>query len=88
MSGRQCDLCSELEKGDTLYKSGDWDGGMGFEYIHNIQYCPLCGKQLTTYKERLAKKKHEDTDPCDICVRDCDACRMCGVTLENEGECE
>ena len=41
-----CDLCSNLEKGDTLYQSSDWDGGIGFDYIWNIQYCPKCGRRL------------------------------------------
>lgn len=41
-----CDLCSNLEKGDTLYQSSDWDGGIGFDYIRDIQYCPKCGRRL------------------------------------------
>ena len=24
----------------------DWDGGIEFNYIRNIHYCPLCGKKL------------------------------------------
>lgn len=42
-----CDLCSNLEKGDTLYQSSDWDGGIGFDYIREIQFCPKCGRRLT-----------------------------------------
>ena len=41
-----CDLCSNLEKGDTLYQYSDWDGGIGFDYIHNIKFCPMCGRML------------------------------------------
>lgn len=41
-----CDLCSNLEKGDTLYQSSDWDGGIGFDYIRDIQFCPKCGRRL------------------------------------------
>ena len=41
-----CDLCSNLEKGDTLYQYSDWDGGIGFDYIRDIQYCPKCGRRL------------------------------------------
>lgn len=62
----ECALCQELEKGDTLYKSGDWDGGISFDYIRDIQYCPVCGKVLTTWKERLAKRKREADEPSDV----------------------
>ena len=47
-----CKLCEELEPGDTLYKSNSWDNGIGYEYINNIQYCPICGKPLLTDKEK------------------------------------
>lgn len=41
-------VCREygLEKGDTLYISTSWDGGIGFDYIHHIKFCPVCGKEL------------------------------------------
>ena len=39
-----------LEKGDTLYISADWDGGIGFDYIHNIKFCPVCGKELPEWR--------------------------------------
>lgn len=55
----ECALCQELEKGDTLYKSNDWDGGIGFDYIRDIQYCPICGKALTTWKERRRAVRSE-----------------------------
>ena len=42
---RCCDYHG-LEQGDTLYISSDWDGGIGFDYIRNIKYCPVCGKKL------------------------------------------
>ena len=45
-----CDLCKDLEKGDTLYQSSSWDGGVGYDYIHNIQYCPKCGRKLEEWK--------------------------------------
>ena len=43
-----CDLCKSygIEDGDTLYISADWDGGIGFDYIRNIHYCPICGRRL------------------------------------------
>lgn len=47
-------VCDEyaMEPGDTLYISADWDGGIGFDYIRNIQYCPVCGKKLEEYHAR------------------------------------
>jgi len=41
-----CDFCSEHEAGDTLYTMTSWDGGIGFDYINDIKYCPLCGRKL------------------------------------------
>lgn len=43
-----CDVCRYhgLEDGGTLYISADWDGGIGFDYIRNIHYCPVCGRRL------------------------------------------
>ena len=41
-----CDICEGLYEGDTLYKSSDWDGGIGFDYIREIKYCPVCGRRL------------------------------------------
>lgn len=43
-----CSLCKDygLEKGDTLYKWSDWDGGIGFDYIRPVRFCPLCGREL------------------------------------------
>lgn len=42
----ECDACTNLLEGDTLYRMSDWDGGIGFDYIRNIQYCPVCGRKL------------------------------------------
>ena len=44
---KRCEFCSNHTKGDTLYEESSWDGGIGFDYIHNIKFCPLCGKELT-----------------------------------------
>lgn len=43
-----CDVCrnGNLEEGDTLYKSSDWDGGIGFDYIRDIRFCPICGRKM------------------------------------------
>lgn len=46
-----CEFCENHEDGDTLYETSDWDGGIGFDYIRDIHYCPICGKKLK--KERL-----------------------------------
>ena len=46
-----CEFCENHEEGDTLYDMSDWDGGIGFDYIRDIHYCPICGKKLK--KERL-----------------------------------
>ena len=46
-----CEFCENHEESDTLYNMSDWDGGIEFNYIRNIQYCPICGKKLK--KERL-----------------------------------
>ena len=35
-----------LEKGDILYRPVDWDGGIAFDSIKDIKYCPCCGKEL------------------------------------------
>ena len=41
-----CEFCQNHEQGDTLYEPSDWDGGIGFDYIRDIKYCPLCGAML------------------------------------------
>lgn len=42
----ECEFCQNHEQGDTLYEPSDWDGGIGFDYIRDIKYCPLCGAML------------------------------------------
>lgn len=42
----KCEFCESHYKGDTLYESADWDGGIGYDFIRDIKYCPLCGKEL------------------------------------------
>lgn len=41
-----CDFCRQHECGDKLYESSDWDGGIGFDYIRDIRFCPICGREL------------------------------------------
>lgn len=43
-----CPLCehNELEYGDTLYKYTSWDGGVGYDYVMPVRFCPLCGREL------------------------------------------
>lgn len=62
-----CYICENLEAGDTLYASSDWDGGLGFDYIRDIQYCPVCGRKLAEQTEpsleqfRVGLEYHTDT---------------------------
>ena len=42
----ECWFCSTHEAGDTLYEDSSWDGGIGFDYIRDIKYCPICGRRL------------------------------------------
>ena len=51
----------DLEKGDTLYICSSWDGGVQYEYIEDIQFCPVCGKELPPEASRL-RRLHERTD--------------------------
>ena len=48
MEENKCPLCRKygIEKGDRLYRVSYPDTGIDFEEITNIQYCPLCGKEL------------------------------------------
>ena len=43
-----CPLCKydELERGDTLYQSNSWDGGICYDSIWPVRFCPLCGREL------------------------------------------
>ena len=56
-----CEVCRyyALEQGDTLYRFTSWDGGVGYDYINNIRYCPVCGKELP----REGAKTEEDSEP-------------------------
>ena len=49
----ECEFCQNHEQGDTLYDLSDWDGGIGFDYIRDIKYCPLCGRMLNAEGERV-----------------------------------
>lgn len=42
-----CSFCANHCKDDTLYESSSWDGGIGFDYIRDIKYCPICGRTLS-----------------------------------------
>ena len=70
-----CEFCQNHEQGDTLYEPSDWDGGIGFDYIRDIKYCPLCGKKLNSEDESTISKMEQVEDepqmnPCDGCVCD------------------
>ena len=49
----ECKTCEELEQGDRLYVFGEDDIGISFNKIEGIQYCPVCGKKLLSFKEKL-----------------------------------
>ena len=44
---RYCEFCRNHEDGEM----SDWDGGIGFDYIRDIHYCPICGKELKKYDQ-------------------------------------
>jgi len=41
-----CEFCANHCKDDTLYERSSYDGGVGFDYIRDIKFCPICGKEL------------------------------------------
>lgn len=43
---KSCEMCKSLESGNMLYQLSDWDGGIGFKYIHDIRFCPVCGREI------------------------------------------
>lgn len=45
-SKTMCGFCEDHSKGDTLYERRSYDGGIDFEYIENIKFCPICGREL------------------------------------------
>ena len=47
-----CSTCKSLENGDTLYLVSDFGGEIGYTYIGDIKYCPVCGKRLDIGKEK------------------------------------
>ena len=49
----ECKICEELEQGDRLYVLGEDDIGIFFSKIEDIQYCPVCGNKLLSFKEKL-----------------------------------
>lgn len=53
----KCKTCEELEQGDRLYVFGEDDVGISFNKIEYIQYCPVCGKKLLSFKEKLRQCK-------------------------------
>ena len=58
-----CEFCQNHEQGDTLYEPSDWDGGIGFDYIRDIKYCPLCGKKLNSEDESTISKMEQVDKP-------------------------
>lgn len=68
-----CNFCRNHEEGDTLYESSDWDGGIGFDYICDIKFCPICGSKLRGEEEEEPVKE-------DI-IKDC---RTCGFGHYND----
>lgn len=36
----------EWEEGETFYFSSSWDGGIEYNYINNVKFCPVCGRKL------------------------------------------
>ena len=59
----ECEFCQNHEQGDTLYEPSDWDGGIGFDYIRDIKYCPLCGKKLNSEDEPTISKMEQVDEP-------------------------
>lgn len=43
---KSCEMCNSLESGNMLYQLSDWDGDIGFNYIRDIRFCPVCGRKL------------------------------------------
>ena len=62
-----CEFCQNHEQGDTLYEPSDWDGGIGFDYIRDIKYCPLCGKKLNSEDESTISKMEQVEDEPQTC---------------------
>ena len=42
-----CEFCANHRKGDKLYQEDvSYDGALGFDYVRDIKFCPICGKEL------------------------------------------
>ena len=71
---KKCWFCENHESGDTLYESSDWDGGIGFDYIRDIKYCPICGERLRS-ESSSTNSTHIchglGYDACDDCDTSC-----------------
>lgn len=52
LRSKPCLFCMYHEDGDRLYEASDWDGGVGYDYVDNIHFCPLCGEKLKTFEEK------------------------------------
>ena len=68
-----CEFCLSHEAGDTIFDETSWDGGIGFDYIRNIQYCPICGKKLSGNDEEKdndikVELKTEDGDKVNLII--------------------
>lgn len=50
-----CEVCEELESGDTLYSHTSDDIGDMYSAIRDIQFCPKCGKRLRTFQEKRGR---------------------------------
>ena len=47
----KCSFCRAHKQGDTLYARTLWSSGIGFDYIEDIKYCPICGRKLFSGEE-------------------------------------
>lgn len=56
-----CQICDNLEKDDSLYICRYDDVGYCFDEIRNIQYCPKCGRRLSTYEEKAERVRESFT---------------------------
>lgn len=56
MELKLCPFCEAHEDGDRLYEASDWDGGVGYDYVDNIHFCPLCGAKLKTFEEKKKER--------------------------------
>ena len=80
-----CEFCQNHEQGDTLYEPSDWDGGIGFDYIRDIKYCPLCGRKLDSEDEPTTQTETQNSNLTfeKRTMLDCYNCKR----FETEDEC-